>query len=71
MLNLSEIIQLKEQLHEKYDAELHYHDVCPKPFFTMEQTSAEIQSCITAFLESKRCVPRFSNDGLQFTVEKG
>ena len=71
MLNLSEIIELKQELADKTGAELHYHDVCPKPFFTLERSDSEIRTCITEYLGRKRYIPRFSDDGLQFTVEKG
>lgn len=71
MLNLSEIIELKQELADKTGAELHYHDVCPKPFFTLERSDSKIQTCITEYLGRKRYIPRFSDNGLQFTVEKG
>jgi hypothetical protein len=44
MLNLSDIVILKYELSDTYGTRLHYHDVCPKPFFTLEQTDSEIQS---------------------------
>lgn len=56
---------------EKHSVVLHYHDVCPKPFFSLERTGKEIQSDITLFLKKRGCTPRFSDDGSQFTVERG
>lgn len=70
MLNFSEIIQLKQELAERYQTELHYHDVCPKPFFTMEQTSGDIQDYISGFLQKRHYAPCFSDDGLQFTIKR-
>ena len=71
MLKISDIIQLKQELAVKHSVVLHYHDVCPKPFFTLEQTGEEIQNVITAFLQKRGYSTRFANDGLQFTVERG
>ena len=71
MLNLSDIVILKYELSDTYGTRLHYHDVCPKPFFTLEQTDSEIQSCIADFLQKRGYSPHFSDDGLQFTVERG
>ena len=71
MLKISDIILLKQELDETYNVVLHYHDVCPKPFFTLEQTGEEIQNDITAFLQKRCYSPRFSDDRLQFTVERG
>lgn len=70
MINISDIILLKQELAEKYSTVLHYHDVCPKPFFSLEQTGKEIQSEITMFLKKRGYTPRFSDDGSQFTVER-
>ena len=70
MLNFSEIIQLKQELAENYNVDLHYHDVCPKPFFTLEQTSGDIQGYITDYLQKKSYAPCFSDDRLQFTVKR-
>lgn len=71
MLTISDIILLKQELGEKYRTVLHYHDVCPKPFFSLERTGKEIQSDIIMFLKKRGCTPRFSDDGSQFTVERG
>ena len=59
MLKISDIIQLKQELAEKHNIVLHYHDVCPKPFFTLEQTGDEIQNFITVFLKKKKLFPTF------------
>ena len=71
MLNLSDIVILKYELSDTYGTRLRYHNVCPKPFFTLEQTDSEIQSCIADFLQKRGYSPQFSDDGLQFTVERG
>ena len=70
MLTLSEIIELKNTLIYGSDSELHYHDVCPKPFFTLDKTDTEIQEIINTFLSSKKYVAVYSADGLQFTIER-
>lgn len=70
MFNISDIIQFKQALTEKHGVDLHYHDVCPKPFFTMVRTDSEIQAFITAYLQPKGYAPQFSDDGLQFTLTR-
>ena len=70
MLTLSEIVELKNTLIYGSDSELHYHDVCPKPFFTLDKTDTEIQEIINTFLSSKKYVAVYSADGLQFTIER-
>lgn len=50
MLTLSEIVELKSIVKTGADTELHFHDVCPKPFFTLDKTDSEIQEIINTYL---------------------
>ena len=50
MLTLSEIVELKSIVKSGAGAELHFHDVCPKPFFTLDKTDPKIQNIIDTFL---------------------
>ena len=70
MLTLSEIVELKNIVNSGTDEEIHFHDVCPKPFFTLDKTDTEIQEIINTFLSSKKYVAVYSDDGLQFTIER-
>ncbi len=70
MMSLSEIVELKSIVKSGADTELHFHDVCPKPFFTLDKTDTEIQEIINTFLSSKKYVAVYSADGLQFTIER-
>ena len=70
MLTLSEIVELKSIVGSGTGTELHFHDVCPKPFFTLDRTDPKIQSIINTFLSSKKHLAVYSSDGLQFTIER-
>ena len=70
MLSLNEICILKNELDTRFGVNLHFHDVCPTPFFTLEKSDEEAEKFIEEFLESKRLSPRFSEDGKQFVVVK-
>ena len=70
MLTLSEIVELKSIVKSGAGAELHFHDVCPKPFFTLDKTDPKIQNIIDTFLSSKKRFAVYSSDGLQFTIER-
>ena len=70
MLTLSEIVELKNTLIYGSDSELHYHDVCPKPYFTLDRTDPKIQKIIDTYLSSKKHFAVYSPDGLQFTIER-
>ena len=50
MLSFSEIIELKNCLQKNYQVQLHYHDVCPKPFFTLNKNNKKIADFIGSFL---------------------
>ena len=70
MLSLSEIVELKSIVKSVTGTELHFHDVCPKPFFTLDKADSEIQEIINTFLSSKKHIAVYSSDGLQFTIER-
>lgn len=70
MLTLSEIVELKSIVKTGADTELHFHDVCPKPFFTLDKANSEIQEIINTYLSSKKHIVVYSADGLQFTIER-
>ncbi len=71
MLSLSDVALLKSELRSKYNVELHYHDVCPKPYFELERADGKITQSIAEFLAEKNQKPSFSDDGLRFTAERG
>ena len=70
MLTLSEIVELKSIVKSGTGTELHFHDVCPKPFFMLDKADSEIQEIINTFLSSKKHIAVYSADGLQFTIER-
>ena len=70
MLTFSEIVELKSIVKTGADTELHFHDVCPKTFFTLDKTDTEIQEIINTYLSSKKHIAVYSSDGLQFTIER-
>lgn len=70
MLTFSEIIELKNSLQKNFGAQLHFHDVCPKPFFTLDKTDNETAGFICSFLGNLHHQAIFSSDGLHFTVKR-
>lgn len=70
MLSLSDISALKREVESRFEVKLHFHDVCPKPYFTLETRNEAVESFISDFLENRNYYPEFSENYLQFTVEK-
>lgn len=70
MLSLSDILELKKEIKSQFEVQLHFHDVCPKPYFTIENSYEAVEEFISKFLESRNYYPKFSDNHLQFTVEK-
>ena len=59
MLSFSEIIELKHCLQKNYQVQLHYHDVCPKPFFTLNKNNEEIADFIGSILNKSNHIDIF------------
>lgn len=70
MLSFSEISEIKNILKQEFGADLHFHDVCPKPYFTLDKTKKEIQEAIDNYLSEKRLSAAYSSDRLHFTIER-
>lgn len=70
MITLSDILELKHEIKLNFGAELHFHDVCPKPYFTLDSRDEAVESFIVRYLAERKQRPRFSEDHLQFTVER-
>ena len=65
MLNLNEIVELKSQVKSRFGVTLHFHDACPKAFFTLDKQSRDAEKFIEEFLSQRKLFPRFSDDRLQ------
>lgn len=70
MLSLSDILELKNEIKLNFGAELHFHDVCPKPFFTLDSADKAVEDFIVEYLAERKQYPRFSENHLQFIVER-
>ena len=68
MLSLTDVVTLKSEIKERFGFELHYHDACPKPYYTLDQRNEDAERFITEFLADRGERPSFSKDGLHFTV---
>ncbi len=70
MLSFSEIAALKNLIKTQSGIALHFHDVCPRPYFTLDKTDFITQSIIDTFLSAKQYYAVYSSDGLHFTIER-
>lgn len=70
MISLSDIVELKKELKDIYGVELHFHDVCPKPYFTLDRKDESVKNYISDFLRNKSLKAVFSKDDTHFTVER-
>ena len=68
MLNLNEIVELKNQVKSRFGVTLHFHDACPKAFFTLDLQNDDAEKYIEQFLSQRKLSARFSDDRLQFVL---
>lgn len=70
MLSLFEISKLKSEIKSKFNTELHYHDACPKGYFTLDEDNENIVKFIEDFFAERKLQPKFSDDRLHFVAER-
>lgn len=70
ILSISDAAQLKKEINEQLSVSIHFHDGCGGQYFTIDETSEAVVRQITEFLLEKDLNAVFSEDGLQFTVDK-
>lgn len=70
ILSISDAAQIKKEINEQLSVSIHFHDGCGGQYFTLEETSEAVVRQITEFLLRKDLNAVFSEDGLQFSVDK-
>lgn len=70
MLSLLEISKLKSEIKSRFHTELHYHDACPKGYFTLDKYNENIGKFIEDFMSERRLQPKFADNGLHFVAER-
>jgi len=70
ILNLDQIINLKNQLSEKFGIILHLHDACGSQSFSFDMpVSDEIQKYISDYIQNLDGSVQFSQSGMQFIIK--
>ncbi|MBR1529415.1 MAG: hypothetical protein IJ642_08960 [Oscillospiraceae bacterium] len=70
ILNLDQIINLKNQLSENFKITLHLHDACGSQSFSFDMpVSDEIQKYISDYIQNLGGNVQFSQSGMQFIVK--
>lgn len=70
MLNLNEICEIINETRVRFNAKLHFHDVCPTPFFTLDEPDEQAEKFITDYFAKKNLTVKFSDDHKQFVYTK-
>lgn len=68
MLNITDILKLKEYILEKDGAVLHMHDTCGGMYFTIDNLTENTKDIISCYLNEKKATFKFSDDGKSFTI---
>lgn len=65
-----EVIELKNQVKERFSAIVHFHDRCGGQFFSLEEADDELKKFIEEYFSEKGIRAVFSSDGMQFTLQE-
>lgn len=70
ILSFNSVTELKHAVTEKFSTPIHFHDGCGGQYFTVENSSAELRNFIVEYFEKRNLLAVFSDDGIQFCIEK-
>ncbi len=68
MLSFFDIIEIRTILKQRFGTRLHYHEVLPEPYFTLDSSDQKIRYAIESFLNTKQQTAVYAPDHLKFTV---
>ena len=68
MLNLDEVIELKNFLVDNNAANIHLHDTCGGQYFTVDSGNDYTENLIKDYLSKKNQQVVFADDKLSFTI---
>ena len=69
-VSVPEVIELKNEVNERFSAPVHFHDRCGGQFFSLEKADDELQEFIKAYFSLRNIKAVFSEDGMQFTLQE-
>ena len=70
LLDLDEIINLKNFILDNFNEKLHVHNTCSGQYFTLDTQIDNLENVINNYLSKKNLQAKFSDDKLSFTIEQ-
>ena len=70
IIDITQIIELKNVLSEKFDTKLHLHDSCSGQYFSTEDISASGIDYIKNYFSEKGYYPIFNSNYTEFYLEE-
>lgn len=69
IFTLSDSIKLKQEILNRFQVKIHFHDACGRQYFTLEKSNENIKKYITEYFKKQNMKAVFSEDGLQFVID--
>ena len=71
VFDYQDVLKLKQNAAQKFSEPIHFHDSCAGQYFSLDNKNDELKKFITQYYSDLNMRAVFSEDGMQFTVEKG
>lgn len=69
IIDFTNVVKLKKTVENEFGENIHFHDACGGQYFTLENTSTELQKFITSYLKKLGYNTKFDKNGLSFTLK--
>ena len=70
ILSISDAVELKRAITEKFSLQIHFHDGCGGQYFTVDELTDEMKAFLIEYFSERKLKMHFSESGDSFTVEE-
>ena len=68
ILSISDVVELKRAITEKFSSQIHFHDGCGGQYFTADELTEEMKAFLIEYFFVRKLKVHFSESGDIFTV---
>ena len=70
ILSISDVVELKRAITEKFSSQIHFHDGCGGQYFSVDELTDDMKAFLIEYFSERKLKVCFSESGDSFTVEE-
>ena len=70
ILSISDVVDLKKAIAEKFSSQIHFHDGCGGQYFSVDELTDDMKTFLIEYFSVRKLNVHFSGSGDSFTIEE-